>query len=104
MTRSLVFTIALALGAATTAHAAAAADLKPIKRVEPQYPPEAARAGTTGFVEVEFEVDASGKVGKVSVLNARPTRTFETAAVRAVKQWQFEPGGGKGKVRLNFSL
>jgi protein TonB len=101
MNRSLVFAVALALGAVLPAQAA---DLKPTKRVEPQYPPEAARAGTTGYVDVEFEVDPSGKVAAVSVVSAKPTRTFEQAAVRAVKQWQFEPGGGKGKVRLSFSL
>lgn len=101
MSRSLVFAIAVALAAALPAQAAG---LKPVKRVEPQYPPEAARSGTTGFVEVEFTVDPAGKVASVSVVNARPSRMFEQAAVRAVKQWQFEPGGGKGKVRLNFSL
>ncbi|GAB1594326.1 energy transducer TonB [Lysobacter claricitrinus] len=101
MSRNFVFAIALVLGAALPAQAA---DLKPIKRVEPAYPPEAARAGTTGYVDVEFEVDGTGKVAAVSVVSAKPTRTFEQAAVKAVKQWQFEPGGGKGKVRLNFSL
>lgn len=101
MSRSLVFAIALALGAVLPVQAA---ELKPVKRVEPTYPPEAARAGTTGYVEVEFEVDPAGKVAAVSVVSAKPTRTFEQAAVRAVKQWTFEPGGGKGKVRLNFSL
>ena len=45
MTRSVTFAIALALGAAFTAQAA---DLKPTKRVEPTYPAEAARNGTTG--------------------------------------------------------
>jgi len=101
MKQSLVFALALALGAALPAQAG---DLKPVKRVEPQYPPEAARAGTTGYVDVEFEVDPSGKVAAVSVVSAKPTRTFEQAAVRAVKQWQFAPGGGRGKVRLSFSL
>lgn len=91
----------LALAFAAPAHAG----LSPIKRVEPVYPPEAARAGTKGFVEVEFTVDASGKVASVSVVNAKPARTFETAAVKAVKQWTFAPGGdGRGKVRLDFSL
>ena len=91
----------LALAFAAPAYAA----LAPIKRVEPVYPPEAARAGTKGFVEVEFTVDASGKVASVSVVNAKPARTFETAAVKAVKQWTFAPGGdGRGKVRLDFSL
>lgn len=84
--------------------APASADLKPIKRVEPQYPAEAARAGTQGFVEVEFTVDETGKVASVSVVNAKPSRTFESSAVKAVKQWTFAPGGGRGKVRLDFSL
>jgi protein TonB len=93
---------AMALLLAEPAHA----ELKQIKRVEPVYPAEAARAGTSGFVEVEFTVDATGKVATVSVVNAKPSRTFETAAVKAVKQWMFAPGadGGRGKVRLDFSL
>ena len=91
----------LALLFATSAQA----ELKPLKRVEPVYPPEAARAGTNGFVEVEFTVDATGKVADVSVVKAKPTRTFESAAVKAVKQWQFAPGAdGRGKVRLDFTL
>jgi protein TonB len=98
---AIAFAIA-ALGASFAAPASA--DLKPIKRVEPQYPPEAARAGKEGFVEVEFVVDEAGKVKTVSVVNAKPARTFESSAVRAVKQWTFAPGGGRGKVRLDFSL
>jgi protein TonB len=103
MRRPIVFAAAmLALSYVMPAHA----ELKQIKRVEPVYPPEAARAGTNGFVEVEFTVDATGKVATVSVVNAKPTRTFESAAVKAVKQWTFAPGGegGRGKVRLDFKL
>jgi protein TonB len=85
--------------------APARAELTPTKRVEPIYPPEAARSGTVGYVELEFTVDATGKVASVSVVNAKPARTFEGAAVKAVKQWQFAPGGdGRGKVRLDFNL
>ena len=101
MTRpSVVAAALLAMAFAMPAHA----DLTPTKRVEPKSPPEAARSGTTGFVEVEFSVAADGKVESVSVLNAKPSRTCEAAAVRAVKQWQFAPGGGRGKVRLDFNL
>ncbi|QSX77585.1 energy transducer TonB [Agrilutibacter solisilvae] len=92
---------ALALAFVMPAHA----ELKPIKRVEPVYPADAARAGTTGFVEVEFTVDAAGKVASVSVVNAKPSRTFEASAVKAVKQWQFPSGAdGRGKIRLDFAL
>jgi protein TonB len=98
------FLIAAAATLAMAFAAHANAELKPLKRVDPVYPPEAARAGTTGFVEVEFTVDASGKVASVSVVNAKPARTFEGAAVKAVKQWTFAPEAGRGKVRLDFSL
>jgi protein TonB len=92
---------ALALG--LLAAGPALAQLIPTKRVEPQYPPEAARAGTNGFVEVEFTV-AAGKVATVSVLDAKPARTFESSAVKAVKQWQFAPdAAGRGKVRFDFA-
>ncbi|MGY0799339.1 energy transducer TonB [Lysobacter sp. A286] len=96
----VLVTAALALAFALPAQAA----LSPIKRVEPTYPAEAARNRTEGFVEVEFTVGADGSVESVSVVNARPSRTFESAAVSAVKQWTFEPGGGRGKVRLDFTL
>ena len=103
MHRPVLFAALATMALAFTAPAHAG--LAPIKRVEPVYPPEAARAGTKGFVEVEFTVDASGKVASVSVVNAKPSRTFETAAVKAVKQWTFAPGGdGRGKVRLDFNL
>lgn len=96
--------IALAVASLAAPFVASADGLQPIKRVDPQYPPEAARSGTQGFVEVEFTVDPAGKVASVSVVNAKPARTFEQSAVRAVKQWQFAPGGGRGKVRLDFNL
>ncbi len=96
----LIAAAVLAL-ASTVAHA----EPNPIKRVEPAYPAEAVRTGTTGFVELEYTVDAAGKVASVSVVNAKPSRTFESAAVKAVKQWQFAPGSdGRGKVRLDFKL
>ena len=95
---------AVALSLAFAMPAQAEPELKPIKRVEPEYPTDALRARTEGFVEMEFTVSASGAVESVSVVNARPSRTFEKAAVRAVKQWAFAPGGGRGKVRLDFSL
>ena len=98
---SLILAATFAFAVALPVHA----ELKPLKRVEPVYPAEAARSGTSGFVEVEYTVDASGKVSSVSVVNAKPARTFESAAVKAVKQWEFPAGSdGRGKVRLDFSM
>lgn len=77
---------------------------EPIKRVNPVYPPDAARAGTTGYVELEYSVGPDGKVTDVSVLDAKPGRVFVAAAVKAVKQWEFAPGESRGKVKLEFKL
>lgn len=76
----------------------------PIKRVDPVYPADAARSGTTGYVEVEYSVGADGKVTDVSVVDAKPGRVFVAAAVKAVKQWEFAPGESHGKVKLEFKL
>jgi protein TonB len=76
----------------------------PIKRVDPVYPADAARSGTTGYVEVEYSVGPDGKVTEVSVVDAKPGRVFVAAAVRAVKQWEFAPGESRGKVKLEFKL
>lgn len=83
---------------------AVAAPGKLLKRVEPDYPADAARSGKTGYVELEYKVGADGKVESVSVLDAQPRRVFERAAIKAVKQWEFEPGETRGKVRLDFKL
>ena len=101
--RRVLFAAGLAALAANFS-VAAGPELKPVKRVEPQYPPDAARDGTQGFVELEVTVDPTGKVSSVSVVNAKPAHTFEQSAVRAVKQWEFGPGGGRGHLRLDFTL
>lgn len=76
----------------------------PIKRVDPVYPADAARSGTTGYVELEYSIGADGKVTEVSVVDAKPGRVFVAAAVKAVKQWEFAPGESRGKVKLEFKL
>jgi protein TonB len=76
----------------------------PTKRVDPVYPADAARSGTTGYVEVEYSVGPDGKVTEVSVVDAKPGRVFVAAAVKAIKQWEFAPGETRGKVKLEFKL
>ncbi|WP_374249341.1 TonB family protein [Thermomonas sp.] len=97
--RSLTLTV---LAAAMTLSLPALAGA-PIKRVNPVYPPDAARSGTTGFVELEYSIGPDGKVTDASVVNAQPGRVFVAAAVKAVKQWEFAPGeSSHGKVKLEF--
>lgn len=99
----LLSTLALSLLALGIAMPAAAGDVKVVKKVAPEYPADALRSGTTGYVDLEVSVAAGGKVDNVSIVNAKPARTFERNAVAAVKKWEYSaPEGGKAKLRVDF--
>ncbi|MFP5307430.1 MAG: energy transducer TonB [Gammaproteobacteria bacterium] len=62
-----------------------------------EYPESAQRRAIEGWVEIEFLVDAEGKVKNVSVLKSGPTRVFDAAAVKAIRRWEFEPATRDGQ-------
>jgi TonB family protein len=68
-----------------------AASLKRIKMTAPQYPESARKRGIEGWVELAFTVMPNGSVDDVEVRNASPADVFDDAAIRAVRQWKFEP-------------
>ena len=84
--------------------------LIPESRVAPTYPPAALNAKLEGVVTVSAHVLADGSVDTVEVVEATATNLgFESAASKAVEQWQFEPATADGAptdayqvVRLHF--
>lgn len=87
-----------------------AASLKRTRTVTPTYPDSARRKGIEGWVELAFTVGLNGTVSDVEVRNASPAEVFDDAAIRAVKQWRFEPVVRNGQiveqramVRLRFA-
>ncbi|GHG59698.1 hypothetical protein GCM10010919_02460 [Alishewanella longhuensis] len=79
---------------------------QPIRRVNPDYPAEAARSGQFGYVKLRYLVDEQGKVTAVDTIDAYPQRVFEKSSIRAIKRWRYEPSGQKHlmTVRLDYSL
>jgi periplasmic protein TonB len=82
-----------------------------VRAVQPDYPPDAYRSRAQGWVEVEFTVSADGTVSNAQVVNAEPTRIFNSAAINAVKRWTFKPKMENGKAveeqmrrRIEFKL
>lgn len=65
------------------------AKLEPLIRVTPRYPERARLNRIQGKVVVEFAVNADGTVERPRVLSASPRRTFEQAAMAAVKRWRY---------------
>lgn len=98
-----IASLALAVLTLAVAIPAAAGDVKVTKKVAPDYPVDALRSGTEGYVDLEVSIAAGGSVQQVSVVSAKPARVFERSAVAAVKKWQFDaPEGGKTKFRVDF--
>jgi len=60
-----------------------------VERIEPQYPPIAARAQVHGTVILEAVVNRHGRVEDVRVLRSIPL--LDNAAIDAVRQWRYSP-------------
>ena len=54
----------------------------------PEYPRNAFRAKTEGWVEVEFSVSPVGKLKNVKVVSSDPARVFDRAALKALRKWR----------------
>ncbi len=67
-----------------------------LARVDPVYPPAAARNRMPGLVIVQCLIDRQGRVRDVTVVKSS-FGAFEQAAVEAVRQWRFSPGIMRGK-------
>jgi TonB family protein len=87
-----------------------AASLKRLKMTAPQYPESARKRGIEGWVELAFTVMPNGTVDDVEVRNASPADVFDESAIRAVRQWRFEPVVRNGEkvqqramIRLKFA-
>jgi protein TonB len=68
----------------------------PLVRVEPQYPPAAARKGLEGWVRVQFTISTAGSVRDAVVVDSSDS-VFERAALTAVNKWKYQPQMREGK-------
>jgi TonB family protein len=83
-----------------------------LEEVKPQYTAEAMRAKVQGRVMLECIVLADGTVGNVEVLRSLdPTFGLDQEAIKAAKQWRFDPGTRFGEpvavlvtIELTFTL
>lgn len=68
----------------------------PLVRVEPQYPPQAARKGLEGWVRVQFTISTAGSIRDAVVVKSSDS-VFERAAINAVNKWKYQPQMQEGK-------
>jgi protein TonB len=68
----------------------------PLVRVEPQYPPQAARRNLEGWVQVRFTISTAGSIKDAVVIKSSHS-LFERAALTAVNKWKYQPQMAAGK-------
>jgi TonB family protein len=85
---------------------------KPIHEEKPQYTKEAMTAGIQGSVLMTVVVRKDGTVGQVDIVRSLDTDYgLDESAIKAARQWRFEPGKKDGKpvavevtLELTFTL
>lgn len=77
--------------------------LTPVTNIEPKYPKKAILNATQGWVDVGFNVSATGLPTDIVILDAKPKRIFNKAALNAIRQATFMPliSNGQNIVRTN---
>lgn len=85
--------------------------LTPMVQIKPLYPSRAKRMGIEGYVKVELDVDATGHVTSIRILESVPKGTFDKSVKKSVRKWKFRPKSvdgiavsQKGVLTLKFSL
>lgn len=67
------------------------AEYLPIVVIQPQYPNRALQRGIEGWCQVMFTVDENGGVQDAVVVDADPPDIFDSASLRAVSRFKFNP-------------
>ncbi len=82
------------------------AEARPIIRINPKYPMEAAQSGIQGWVQLIFSINEIGEVTDIRILDSQPKRIFDQAAKQALRKWKYEAKkeGGKAIVQENITV
>ncbi len=81
----------LAINAPSVMDFAVNQEVMPLYRVEPRYPAKALKRRVEGYVIMSFTIDETGKPDDIEVVEANPRRMFEREAVRALRNWKYQP-------------
>ena len=61
-----------------------------IRDHHPSYPEQAIRQGVEGWVWIEYDIDDSGAVTDISLIDSHPKHIFSTELINAVSLWKYE--------------
>ncbi|MDA7746794.1 TonB family protein [Psychromonas sp.] len=84
----------------------------PLHRIEPVYPRRALQRKIEGYVVLTFDIDKRGQPTNINVIDEAPPRIFNREALKALKNWKYQPKVVNGqaqeqtnqKIKLEFKL
>ena len=79
------------VGGPTLGEGGSDADVMPLVRVNPLYPPRAQARGVEGWVWLEFTITPHGTTTDIRILDSDPGGYFERSAINAVKKYKYKP-------------
>ncbi len=70
----------------------------PLQVAAPEYPAQALQDGISGSQYITFSISKNGTVdpGSIALINTVPPNIFDTASIRAISQFKFEPPYSNG--------
>jgi len=69
----------------------------PMFRTQPNYPMIAQQRGLEGWVLLKYDVDTSGTLSNIAVIDSEPRKIFDKEATRALRKWKFKPAMTNGQ-------
>lgn len=76
----------------------------PLVKTTPTYPQRALARGIEGYVVVQFDVNEQGLVVNAAVLYAEPAGVFDSAALKALERWRYQPKVDDGRPVMMYGL
>ncbi len=84
-------------GAAINQNFTKNAEATPMLRIPPVYPRRAKMLKKEGFVKLKLFISSEGLVKKAKILESKPKKIFDKAALQSVYRWKFKPRVIDGK-------
>jgi protein TonB len=69
----------------------------PQVRIPPDYPAGPKERGIEGWITFRFTVATDGSVKEIAILDSQPPRVWDSATIRAVSSWKYQPAMKDGR-------
>ncbi|MGK0441291.1 MAG: protein TonB [Pseudohongiellaceae bacterium] len=73
-------------------------------QLAPNYPARARSKGIEGYVDLVFDLTATGQTLNIRILKSEPSGYFENTSIRALKKWKYQPAMEEGKAIAMFNM